>query len=454
MRLIQRLLPAILLLTLTIASAACSTSDRTKVMAGSELPDPVQTPTPQIGTAEEAPTTAEPAIEPTSAPTEAPDDNGLFWTEVDLSDALGADEASTIRLESVGDGRVLAMSFVDRGMNVIMTTENAREWTPISVPTGFLPWSIDITGDRWLIQGWDSTLESPFAQILYSDDEGATWTEIVVDLAAFGDTAWVVDAIAAGERIVIVAISDGAPLGAAESLEEETEYESSVHLFFSDGEPAELVSEFAGWYSGGHGASDSFRLIASDSGDNFLLASPDGREWTRTAVDAEVTDGARNEMWTSDEGYTDYRIERFEGVYGSGQVLTRPEGIGWVPDIAVGPAGIAMVGGPEASPTSNSQYDPNKFLVGWSMDGIDWEWQTLQEAFGIPERTEDSDTVTEVQVAVGQDFVLAKVQTFVFPEEALYEDTNIGIGDGQSSALLTATEISASSHRWFIARVS
>ena len=442
-------LAAVLAIVVT-GLAACGSSESNEIDAPREDPSPVQTPTPQVATPEEVAPTPEPTTAPVVTPTEVPEATGLVWTEVDLADALGADEHSTIQLESVGDGRVLALSYSDRGIDSILVTENSTDWTPIQVPAGFLPWSVDITGDRWLIQGWDSTLESPSTQIRFSDDEGANWTEIVVDLASVDGTAWIADAIVAGERIVVVALSDGAPPNADESFEDDSEYQSSVHIFLSDGGPAEPVTEFPGWFSGGHGASDGFHLIASDAGDYYLLYSPKGREWTRTAIDVEVTDSARNKIWTVDDGHTQYRIERFDGVYGSGQVLTLPKGIGWMPDLAVGPAGIAAVGGPIATP---SQHDPRRFLIGWSVDGTDWEWQTLQEAFGFPESTEDNNSFTEVQVAVGQDFVLAKVQTFVFPEADIGENANIGVGDRPPLTPYTGPEISASPHRWFIARV-
>ncbi|MCY3633469.1 MAG: hypothetical protein OXH29_12430 [bacterium] len=547
------------LVTLFIGGfAACSSSDSTEVIAGSGRPDPVQTPIPEIATPEGVTSTPEPA----ATPTDSPDDTGLAWTEVDLSRVLGADETSTVQLQSVGDGRVLAMSFIDRGMDSIMVSENGREWTPIPVPAGFLPWSADISGDRWLIQGWDSTLEAPYTQIRFSDDQGETWTELPVDLSSFEGTAWIADAIVAGQLMVVAAIHEpGVPLmeGGGEG---DVDFEPSVarvQVLLSDGGPAEPVADFPGWFASGHGASDGFRLIVSDSGQEYLLYSSDGREWTSTPVDVEVTDSAHEMIWTADEGYTEYRIERFEGVYGSGQVLTLPEGIGWVPDLAVGPAGIAMVGGPEApydnsddefsmpdisiekdgyelrynqpeggitlwdldedtavyvfdavavqsemppegvrevegnngftevggfmvvfdhpvtgdelvafsgeeisaafleqEATARSAYDPNDFLVGWSVDGTDWEWQTLQEAFGLPERTENDNSFTEVQVAVGRDFVLAQVQTYKFPEAVFDEDFNVGVGDGQSgsnSAPLTAPEISASPPRWYIARL-
>lgn len=566
MRLLQRLLPTAYILTLAIALSACSSSGNASVIVGSEPSNPVQTPTPQVGMPEEDPltpeSTTEPVAKPAITPTEAPDDAGLVWTEVNPSDALGSDETSTIQLQSVGDGRILALSFIDRGMDSILVTENAREWNPISVPAGFLPWSVDIAGDRWLIQGWDSTLEAPHTQILYSDDEGANWTEIVVDLGSFDGTARVVDAIVAGKLVVVMAQSDTWQPENDQALDNDMGYEPSderVHLFLSDGGPAELVAEFPGWASGGHGASDGFQLLIYGPDGDQSLTSPDGREWTRAAVDVEVTDSARNHIWTADEGYTDYRIERFEGVYGSGQVLTLPEDIGWVPGLAVGPAGIAMVGGPpwpddepdreftlpdiviekdgyelrynqpeggislwdlnqdeavivfdaetlqreeppdvvqevesddgsilvvfydpttgaelvafsrerleaavieasimEEDPTAYGEYDPKEFLVGWSLGGIDWQWQTLQEAFGLPESSEDHNSFTEVQVAVGQDFVLAKVQTFEFPEADIDEDFNVGVGDGQSGSVpapLTAPEIAPSSSRWFIAQV-
>lgn len=551
----QEFLRAAVLFASAIALAACSSSGSTDVVVSSELPDRVQTPTPQIGPPEEVPQTPEPVANPAVPTTEAPDAIGLVWTEVDLADALGADETSTIQLESVGDGRVLAMSYIDRGMNSVLVTEDGREWTPISVPAGFLPWSVDITGGRWLIQGRDSTLEAPPTQILYSDDEGASWTEMVVDLGPSDGTAWIAEAIVAGELIVVVVQSDTWQPDIDQAIDDDMAYEPSeqrVHLFLSDGGSPGLVAEFTGWASGGHGASDGLHLIMSDSGENYLLYSPDGRQWTRTTVDVEVTDSARNEIWTDDEGYTEYRIERFEGVYGWGQVLTLPEGIGWVPGLAVGPAGVAMVGGPasphdgpdgdfilpdiviekdgyelrynqpvsgitlwdvendsavyvfdaetlqregefvgvtevedafgssvifhdpetgaelvtfsdeelaaailEEESAAYGDYDPNRFLIGWSLDGTEWEWQTLQEAFDLPERSEDANSFTEVQVAVGQDFVLAQVQTYEFPDGRFDSDTNIGVGDSQTdstSAYLTAPA-SASPPRWFIARV-
>ncbi len=231
---------------------------------------------------------------------------------------------------------------------------------------------------------------------------------------------------------------------------------SSVRIFLSDGGPAELVAEFLGWVSsGGYGAPDGFHLIMSGPDGLSMLESPDGRHWTSTTIDVENADGAQNKLWTADETDGKFRVERFKGVYGSDQILTLPEGVSRMVDLAVGPAGVAAVGASAAESAEQSAYDPIEFLIGSSPDGTDWVWQTLQEAFGLPEHGTEDDSFTEVQVAVGPDFVLAQIQTFEFPQPALHEDVEVGVGDGPSdstSAYLTAP-ISPSPIRWFIARV-
>lgn len=546
---------ATVLLALAIALSACSSSGNTEVIVSSEHSDSVQAPTPEATIPAGVAPTSEPAGQLAPPPSDTSLATGLVWTEIDLSDALGADEESTIRLESVGDGRVLALSFSDRGMDSVLVTENTTEWTPIPVPAGFLPWSVDITGDRWLIQGWDSTVEAPSAQVLFSDDEGASWTELVIDLDSFDGTAWIADAIVAGELIAVAVLRDsGVPL-IEEGAEEAMDYGpsmSSVHIFLSDGGPVELVADFPGWFSGGYGASDGFHLIVSGpAGEDHLVSSPDGREWTTTTVDVEVTDSAGEMIWTTDPTEGKFKVERFVGVYGPEQVLTKPDGVSWVADLAVGPAGVAAVGGPElpypesdgdiampsfsvekdgfelrynepeggitlwdstedsavyvfdaetllregtpevvqevkgddgsmlvvfedpetgaelvtfsdeelaaafvdADPPMTSEYNPNEFLIGWSVDGTDWDWQIPLEAFGLPEQLDGANSFTEIQVAVGQDFVLAQVQIFEFPPDGFDEDAGVAAGDGQPSALRTAPEISASPLRWFIAEV-
>ncbi len=525
------------------------------MIVSSDSPDFVDAPAPQVATPEGVAQLPEPTVAPVVTPTESPENSGLVWTEVDLTDALGADEHSTINLESVGDGRVLAMSFVDRGIDTILVTDDSTEWAPIPVPAGFLPWEVDIIGDRWLIQGWDSTVEAPGTQILFSDDQGASWTELVVDLGSFDGTAWIADAIVAGELIVVVVLNHSVPPDVEAFSEDDMGNEpsmSSVHIFLSDGGPADWITEYPGWFTIGYGASDGFHLIMSGPDEISMVESLDGRQWTSTVVDHEVIDSGPDTIWTTDQTGQEFIVERFDGVYGPGQILTKPDGISWIVDLSVGPAGVAAVGGPEApyaysnvdsglpdvsvekdgfelrynqpeggitlwdleedtavyvfdaeaveSETTpegvrevqeedgtqlvvfedpetgsdlvtftflelatatdeardiNPTFDWRSLSVGRSLDGTDWEWQSLQEAFGLPERREGDNSFTEVQVAVGRDFVLAQVQTFEFPQTDLYEDVEVGADAGQSDSTsgYLAGPISPSPPRWFIAKV-
>ena len=76
--------------------------------------------------------------------------------------------------------------------------------------------------------------------------------------------------------------------------------------------------------------------------------------------------------------------------------------------------------------------------VGWSIDGSAWGWRTISDAFNLA----DSDTEhANVDLAVGTNFVLARVETY----EADPSDTTGG-GDG-------AISLTPQSPRWFIARV-
>lgn len=538
------------------AVAACSPSDTTEPVVSSEqtpAPTPEPTAAPIVGTPV--------APEKDPAPQDTFQESGLEWIEVDLSDVLNLDQEESVRLESVGDGRALAVVARPDVVNSVLVTDNGVDWSVLPIPTGFNPSGIDISGDRWVIQGWDTREDAPHTRILFSDDQGSNWTELVVDLDPFDGTAWIANAIVMGRLIVVVVQSDTWQPDTAQALDDDMAYEPSevrVHIFLSDGGPAELVAEFPGWASGGYGASDGFHLLISDSGNNYLLDSPDGRQWSRTIVDVHITDSARNELWTADPTDGRFKVERFEGVFGTDQVLTLPDGIGWMPDLAVGPAGVAAVGGPASlydepeedfflpdisfekdgyelrynqpedgitlwdleddsavhvfdaetlrqeeppevvrevegddgsvlviflDPETGAElvaflseeleealmeattkqeetavyhrYQPEEFLIGWSREGIDWEWQTLQEAFGLPESTPDDNSFTEVEVAVGHDFVIAKVHTYEFPPALFDEDVQVGVGDSQSDSTSPYLTLLASPSppRWFVARV-
>lgn len=546
-----------------------SAGDNGVTVAGDLTASSISSPVPSVpaGSANEEETTTPPApaaesdeseVDPAGTPGAISTRPALTWTEFDPDEAFGPDWDELIRIESVGDGRVLALSFSDRGSDSLLVTENGVEWIPVRVPAGFSPRAVDVAGDRWVTWGWVPAIEAPSEQILFSDDGGASWTELEIDLDSVTGTARMADAIVAGEVMVVVVESHGEPPHVGgHGQEEHWRDDGRVHIFVSSGGPADLAVEFPGWYTGGHGASDGFHLIVFSPDGLYLLNSPDGREWASTTVDVEITGIAGDVVWTAHDAEGQLRRERFVGVYGPDLVLTRPDGIGWVVDLAVGPAGVAVVGSRESPYTasggdfalpdvriekdgyelrynepeggitmwdltgdiavyvfdaetlqsedqpegtreveneegllvvefldpesgdvlvefsdeelaaaitdddnaststyhyaSGSAFDRYEFLVGWSPDGTDWQWQTLLEAFGVPSLGASENSFTEVQVAVGRDFILAQVQTHEFPPTGF--DEGAETGSRPSSAPLTAVDSSTSTPRWFIARV-
>ena len=89
---------------------------------------------------------------------------------------------------------------------------------------------------------------------------------------------------------------------------------------------------------------------------------------------------------------------------------------------------------------TRDSYRPEMW-VGWSADGTEWGWQTIQEAFGI------GDVDAHIAVAVGGDFVIASVHVF----EPL-GTSSLRDGDSADGGAVVASTV-AREQRWFIARV-
>lgn len=79
--------------------------------------------------------------------------------------------------------------------------------------------------------------------------------------------------------------------------------------------------------------------------------------------------------------------------------------------------------------------------IGWSADGTDWGWQTVNDAFGL------GDADAQAIVAVGEDVVIAAVHVF----EPLETD-DLRRRDSAGGDAFVASSVSGAP-RWFIARV-
>ncbi len=80
--------------------------------------------------------------------------------------------------------------------------------------------------------------------------------------------------------------------------------------------------------------------------------------------------------------------------------------------------------------------------VGWSADGAGWVWQTLSEAFELADLTDVEKELTNVDLAVGTDYLIARVQLGVADPSETPNDN----GDGAYSVTYLPP-------RWFIATV-
>ena len=351
----------------------------------------------------------------------------LEWTEFDPASVFGADVTHIGRIHSVGDGRVLALVYGPNGSQV-MASANGVDWTVVPMPPDFDAEHIDITGSRWLITGLGTnrgTFQGPGLlsddqgatpasetapipslrhQAFFSDDQGATWTDLGFSLDPAEESARVAAALVSGENMVVAVNSRKHPdvasvivarglvpdkesirgwtsvegdtvsftrdeSSAPESFELTAEEEALLfggirehaRLYYSDGGPAQVVAEFPGAATGGYGTDDGFHLaLLGYYQDEQLLTSSDGLQWSQAPL--LYSDGApdwgyaswhsspEQTIWTSGQTGRDYRIELAEGVYAPPFVAELPNGIAAVHRLAVGPAGIATVAIPGGTP--------------------------------------------------------------------------------------------------------
>ena len=152
------------------------------------------------------------ATSATAAPEQFSTGPVLQWTEIDP----GFDDL--FMLESVGDGRVTARAWADgdgQGLfgERIVVSANGTAWTDVPLPEGLFPDQVNISSDRWVVTGRYPDVDPPdigLDRMFFSDDQGETWTEVVIDLPSdpaspyAAERWWVSPGLVSGERIVLV----------------------------------------------------------------------------------------------------------------------------------------------------------------------------------------------------------------------------------------------------------
>ena len=440
----------------------------------------------------------------------------LQWTEMDppFESAFG--------LDSVGDGRILTRVLSEDGWRVAVTS-NGADWTDVPIPDGIRPGLVDISGDRWLVAGFELTdeagsfhhlggLQDLGSRVFYSDDEGNTWIELAVDLPA-GETAvpYVINrsrlgaALVDGERIVIAVSSttvldlwtlmqdrglaldseeiisvawpgravtiehrpfgDSDPQRSVVTFEELGLTDDQVdalrnlgtgdltRIFVSDGSAPELVAAYSGWNTYGVVAPDGFVLQVEGPTD-LLLMSADGRDWTEIPMDPSydhppypVAVDSNGSIWMVTTVSGAATVVKSLDLRNASETVAVLEGVR-TGELDAGPAGLAATAWPAVDNVDGTQklrepwvWGGLDTMVGWSADGVEWEWSTVGDAFGISE----GEPLT--RLALGEDFVLASVVIYEDPLDVTL------VADSTHGVLTYAMPTGEAPSRWFIAKV-
>ena len=428
------------------------------------------------------PTTSVPAIDsPTTvAPDEAPlpDDSSsspLKWTEASMADQFGPALLDVYGVETARNGSVFARAWGDTGSQIIVS-EVVGDWTRVDIPDGVSPDHVDVSGDRWLLAGQDTSQFDGPERVFYSDDRGANWTEVTIDpvpehrssilmaltsqqhmvvvlqippdrtahdlqlralIAAQGlvsqDTTvegWSIQ----GNTVSFWTPDSADPFSFELSEQERAALDASVgdeqiRVYSSDGGTATVTGQYVSWYTTGTSNAEGFYIALTTPPDELLISSVDGVSWTETSIDnAEAfTSGLRISTrvgeWFIGRYADEIRVKSLDQLTDPGSVTATMAGMASLISLDVGPAGMVAAAYPEGPPGEPAT-EP---LLGWSTDGTNWEWQKPSQAFGI------AGDEASVDFAVGNDFVLAHMTEF--------------------KPMPDSETLEAQSPRWFIATV-
>lgn len=227
-----------------------------------------------------------------------------------------------------------------------------------------------------------------------------------------------------------------------------------TRIFVSDGSAPELVGAYSGWNTYGVAAADGFVLHVGGPTD-LLLTSADGTNWTEIPMDPSyecppypVAVDSSGSIWAVTTVSGAATVVKGLDLLNGFETVAILEGLGCVAELDAGPAGLAATARSAVDNVDGTQetHEPWVWggldtLVGWSADGVDWEWSTVGDAFGI------NAGEPLVRLAVGKDLVLANV--------VLYEDAFdvTLVTDPQLGLLTYPMPTGAARSRWFIAEV-
>ena len=293
----------------------------------------------------------------------------LEWTGIDpgFHDLFG--------FESAGDGRVIAYAWPEGveqvvGGETVVVTENGTDWEELPLPDGLIAEELDIAGDRWLVTGRYRSFDAPdgrLNRVFFSDDEGATWTELEFEippdpalaLPYLREHVWVTPALMSGERMVLV-------------LQGYTSVDAASLLADAGLIPGDR--EVLGWRDGVPGT------VVFDLGPS-CEADPDSPDFEPQHLEVTLEQlGLTGDEWTALNGPHDDVVQLLYSDGDSVEFVARYAG--WIPMGIATDDGFALtlLDGPEGS----------KETVLTSSDGRVWDEQQSLE-YGYSHRIVEAD---------------------------------------------------------------
>ncbi len=357
----------------------------------------------------------------------------LQWTEIDP----GFDDL--FLLEGVGDGQVIARAWNDGdtdgsfGERVVVSA-NGTDWTEAPMPEGLFPYQVNVLSDRWVVAaGRDPGVyptEIGSDRVFFSDDQGATWTEIVIELPSGAASPYAVERLHAspvlvsGQRMVLV-LSGYTTIDGQALLEDAGHLPDGKQVVFALPTPdgvsftlvdADAANPYPSVGSTAFGLAsiyghldmeevpeptideleltyDEVGFAAAEMRDLFTPRSaPLTRIFTSDGSTGEVT--ASYEGWIFSGASTDEGFLLAAAINQAETLLTSPDGLAWSEDPSLGPEHFGRRVSTDgtiwwAAPDADGSFDVQRARVGGTrstvatFDGFEYPGELLVGPAGL-----------------------------------------------------------------------
>ena len=330
--------------------------------AGDGAPEGIGAEDPEIGGSDD-----EIATSATTAPEQFSTGPVLAWTEIDP----GFDDV--FDLKSVGDGRVIARAWTDgEGLGLFgqrfVVSANGTDWAEVPMPDGLFPEQVNIASDRWVVTG--QSLDSGWPEeavdrVFFSDDQGSTWTEMVIELPSsstspYAVELWRASSVLVSGKQVVLAVSGLTTIDGQRLLEDVGRL------------PAGKRVAFAAPFADGV----SFTLIDSDVENPF--DSVTSAAWNLAAVYSHLDEEALPDLMSEELVLTYYEVdfteaERFDLLGpGSGPLTRILAGASTTPEVVAGFEGWVLSGAATDEGFIVTAIDDSGERILSSRDGLVW----------------------------------------------------------------------------------